>query len=95
MRLTQPMRDLLWIVAQHKYGWAHCPNAGRERRLQVAQALERRGLVDVDLSKPHMPTCSVTPEGRMEILDRWPVSPYILSTYEHQPGGWTPKGTER
>jgi hypothetical protein len=85
------MRDLLWIVAQHKYGWAHCPNDGsRIRRLQVAEALERRGLVDIDRSKPHMPVCSVTPEGRMEILGRWPVSPYILGTYEHQPGGWTP-----
>lgn len=91
MKLTEPMRDLLWVIAQHKYGWAHCPNVGRERRFQVAEALERRGLVDIDRSQSHMPTCAVTPEGRMEILRRWPVSPYILGTYEHQPGGWTPR----
>lgn len=86
------MCDLLWTVAQHKYGWAHCPNVGRgTRRLQVALALERRGLVAVDLSKPHMPTCSATAAGRVEIERRWPVSPFALGTYEHQPGGWTPR----
>jgi hypothetical protein len=86
------MRDLLWTVAQHKYGWAHCPNVGAsERRYQIAQALERRGLVAVDRSQPHMPTCSATEKGRAEIERRWPVSPYILGTYDHQPGGWTPR----
>jgi hypothetical protein len=85
------MRYLLWIIAQHKYGWAHCPNSGSSvRRLQTAEALERRGLVTIDKSKPHMPTCSATQAGRDLIAGAWPVSPFILRTYEHQPGGWTP-----
>jgi hypothetical protein len=42
-RLTAPMCDLLWKVAQHEYGWAHVFRYGGE--LQVADALERRGLV--------------------------------------------------
>lgn len=91
MTLSEAQRDLLWIVAQHKYGWAHCPNAGRERRLQTAQALERRGLVTIG-GQAHMPTCEATDSGRDEIARRWPVSPFILRTYDHQPGGWTPRG---
>lgn len=89
--LTEPMRHLLWTVAQHKYGWAHCPNVyGRIRRLQTAQALERRGLVTVDVDRPHLPMCSATDAGREEIERRWPASPFVLGTYERQPGGWTP-----
>lgn len=84
--------DLLWTIAQHKYGWAHCPNvAGRVRRLQTAESLEWRGLVTIDRSQPHMPTCSATEAGRGEITLRWPVSPYILGTYDHQPNGWDPR----
>lgn len=86
------MRDLLWTIAQHKYGWAHCPNHGRGiRRLQTAEALERRGLVTVDRATPHLPTCSATDEGRAVIAELYPVSPFILGTYDHQPGGWTPR----
>lgn len=89
--LSHPMRDLLWTIAQHKYGWAHCTNAGsRARRLQVAEALERRGLVEIDRSRPRGQTCAATAAGRAEIERRWPVSPFALGTYEHQPGGWTP-----
>lgn len=92
MTLTAAQRDLLWHVAQHKYGWAHCPNiAGRVRRLQVAEALERRGLVTIDRTRPHMPTCEATAEGRAEIERLFPVSPYVLGTYDHQHGGWTPR----
>lgn len=87
--LTSPMRALLWRVAQHKYGWAHCPNVGSVRLLQTARALERRGLVTVS-GPGHMPTCEATPEGRALIEEWWPVSPFALATYEHQPGGWTP-----
>ena len=94
--LSAAQLDLLWTIAQHKYGWAHCPNVGgRVRRLQVAESLEWRGLVEIDRSKPHMPTCSATDAGRGEIALRWPVSPFILGTYEHQPGGWTPLGVDR
>lgn len=94
-RLTPAMRDLLWVIAQHKYGWAHCPNVSRTyRRLQTARALERRGLVTVDTSKPHMPTCAATPAGRLFIEHWWPVSPFALGTYDHQPGGWTPRGSD-
>lgn len=92
LRLSDAQRDLLWTVAQHKYGWAHCPNISRTvRRMQTAKALERRGLVTIDNSHPHNPSCSATPEGRAEIERRWPVSPYALGTYDHQPGGWTPR----
>jgi hypothetical protein len=89
--LSDPMRDLLWVVAQHKYGWAGCPNVGRRiRRFQTAEALERRGLVAIDRTYMHYPTCSATDAGRAEIERRWPVSPFALGTYAHQPGGWTP-----
>jgi hypothetical protein len=93
--LSAPMRDLLWTVAQHKYGWAHCSNVSRTvRRFQTAEALDRRGLVTVNRSKPHMPTCAATEAGRAEIERRWPGSPFVLRTYEHQPGGWTPLDAE-
>lgn len=89
MKLSPAMRDLLWTIAQHKYGWAHCPNIGRTtRRLQTALALERRGLVYV--RRGHNPTCTATRAGFAECARRWPVSPYVLGTYAHQPGGWTP-----
>jgi hypothetical protein len=92
LRLSAAQRDLLWTVAQHKYGWAHCPNAGgRIRRFQTAQTLERLGLVAIDRSQPHMPICAATDAGRAEIERRWPVSPFALGTYDHQPGGWTPR----
>jgi hypothetical protein len=89
--LTEAQRDLLWTVAQHKYGWTHCSNLGRRvRTLQTARALERRGLVTVDATRHH-PTCAATDAGRNEIARRWPVSPFVLGTYEHQPGGWDPR----
>lgn len=90
--LSEAMLRLLWVVAQHKYGWAYCGNVGgRIRRFQTATALERRGLVTIDRSQPHAPYCSATDEGRREIERRWPVSPFALGTYEHQPSGWTPR----
>lgn len=81
------MRDLLWTVAQHKYGWTHVSRHGGQQ--QVAEALERRGLVAFDRERHH-PTISATDAGRTAIARRWPVSPFVLDTYEHQPGGWTP-----
>jgi hypothetical protein len=86
--LSVPMRRLLWTIAQHKYGWAYC---GPEvRRMQTAEALERRGLVAINRSRPYALTCSPTEMGRGAIALWFPVSPYILGTYDHQPGGWTP-----
>jgi hypothetical protein len=90
--LTVAQRDLLWTVAQHKYGWTH---VSRHRgQLQVADALVRRGLVHWGSHgrDHHSPTIVATPfTGRQEILRRWPVSPFALGTYDHQPGGWTPR----
>lgn len=92
VQLTAPMRDLLWTVAQHKYGWTH---VSRHRgQLQVADALVRRGLVawgPHDGRDYHHPIIAATPAGLFEIGRRWPVSPYYLGTYDHQPGGWTPR----
>lgn len=88
MNLSKAQNDLLWAIAQHKYGWAHCSNQGRRQRtLQTAEALARRGLVTVDRSRHH-PTCQATDAGKAEIECRWPVSPFSLGTYDHQPGGW-------
>jgi hypothetical protein len=92
-QLTVPMRDLLLTIAQHKYGWAYCPNHGSIRRLQTAEALERRGLVAIDRSHVD-PHCSATDAGRALIERLWPVSPFILRTYAHQPDGWTPREAE-
>lgn len=87
MKLSHPMRGLLWTVAQHKYGWTH---VGRHNgQQQVAEGLERRGLVTYDRERHH-PTVAATNAGRAEIERRWPVSPFALGTYEHQPKGWDP-----
>lgn len=43
-QLTDPMRDMLWRVAQHEYGWTHVSRYGGG--LQVGDALVRRGLVE-------------------------------------------------
>jgi hypothetical protein len=90
VKLSHPMRDLLWTVAQHKYGWTH---VSRQRgQLQVAEGLIRRGLVMP--SETHdwrwQPIIVATDAGRAEIERRWPVSPFALGTYEHQADGWTP-----
>lgn len=88
--LSHPMRDLLWTVGQHKYGWTHVSRHGGG--LQVADALVRRGLVQWGAHgrDHHHPTISATFAGTLEIERRWPVSPYALGTYEHQPNGWDP-----
>lgn len=89
--LTHPMRDLLWEVAQHKYGWRY---VSRYRgQIQVADGLVRRGLVEWVARNPrdsHAPAIVATQAGFDEIERRWPVSPFALGTYEHQPNGWTP-----
>ncbi len=96
MTLSAPMRDLLWTMAQHKYGWAYCGNAGRERRLQVADALERRGLVAVGDRGSHYPHASATDAGFRLISALFPVSPFVLGTYDWALarelfGHWTPR----
>jgi hypothetical protein len=87
-KLTIPMRDMLWRVAQHQYGWTHVSRFGGE--LQTADALVRRGLGEWGLNgrdcmDPHI---VATDLGCAEITERWPISPFVLGTYEEQPGGW-------
>jgi hypothetical protein len=88
--LSRPMVKMLWTVAQHKYGWTHV--SGHGGQLQVAEALIRRGLAR--RSEIHVwrwqPIIVATDAGRAEIERRWPVSPFALGTYEHQPNGWDP-----
>ncbi len=88
-KLTEPMRRMLWAVAQHKYGWTHARRYGGE--LQVADGLVRRGLVEFGRNgRDHAdPRVVATDKGRAEIERLWPVSPFVLATYEPQPGGWT------
>lgn len=86
-QLSKPMSDLMWTVAQHIYGWTYVrPYGGGQ---QVAEALVRRGLVRLDRTGD--PTITATEAGRAYIEEHWPVSPFILGTYDHQPDGWTPK----
>jgi hypothetical protein len=89
--LSPAMRDLLWTVAGHKYGWAHVTRFGGQ--LQVADALVRRGLVAWGRNgrDHHHPRVVATEAGRAEIERLFPVSPFVLGTYEDQPGGWTPR----
>lgn len=87
--LTVPMRDLLWQVGQHKYGWTHVSRLGGQ--LQVADALVERGLVAY--SSPNdrdsaTPTIVAVTAGQEEIRRRWPISPFVLHTYEPPPDGW-------
>lgn len=91
--LSHPMRDLLWRVAQHKYGWTY---VSRHRgQLQVADGLVRRGLAEWghgnNARSGSSPRIVATDDGVKEIERRWPVSPLALGTYDHQPGGWTPR----
>jgi hypothetical protein len=87
--LTKPMRYLLWQVGQHKYGWTHVSRYGGA--LQTGDALVRRGLVEWGRNgREHTdPRIRATDAGRAEIERRWPVSPFVLGTYEPQPGGWS------
>jgi hypothetical protein len=80
-KLSPSMRTLMWEMAQHKHGWRYLPNYWK----QTAYALMRRGLATVDTWATKV---TVTDEGRAEIEGRWPVSPLILGTYDHQPDGW-------
>jgi hypothetical protein len=94
--LTVRMRDLLWQVAQHKYGWTY---VSRHRGgLQVADGLVARGLVTYGILNDRTtaaPTILVTDAGIEEIERRWPISPFVLGTYGHQPGGWQrPDGSQ-
>lgn len=89
--MSTAQRDLLWTVAQHKYGWAY---VSRHRgQLQVADALVRRNLVEWgSKGRDHRhPTIVATDTGREVIAQEWPVSPLNLGTYDHQPNGWDPR----
>lgn len=86
--LPMPAAYLLWMVAQHMYGWTHCCNVGgRVRRFQSAEALERRGLVTIDRGRRY-PVCTATDAGMEEIRHRWPNSPAVLRSYDEPKGGW-------
>ncbi len=85
--LSVHMRRLLWTIAQHKYGWCYCPRGFSDFRFRSAEALERRSLVTVDRERM---ACQSTDAGRDMIERLFPVSPFILRTYDPQPGGWTP-----
>lgn len=88
------MLDLLWTVAQHKYGWTHVSR--HQGQLQVADGLVSRGLVRYSYEEhrnreARAPVIIATLAGFAEIGRRFPVSPFALGTYEHQPEGWTPR----
>jgi peptidoglycan/xylan/chitin deacetylase (PgdA/CDA1 family) len=93
--LSLSMREMLWTIAQHKYGWTHVSRHGGE--LQVADALIRRELVewgshDRDHSSPII---VATEAGKAEIARLFPISPFVLGTYDWRAvrathGEWTP-----
>lgn len=84
--LTEPMRELLWAVAQRRYGWVYVPDFGGEHR--AAQALHERGLVTHHLVRYLGGSIVVvTDAGRAEIRRRWPVSPCGEGTYDRS--DWT------
>lgn len=85
------MREALWTLAQHKYGWGYESNLGRRPGVRrTMEALERRGLVLL-LDADHYRPWQLLPGARDLIEELWPVTPWSLGTYEHQPGGWTPR----
>lgn len=85
--LSDAMRDRLWTIAQHKYGWGYYGL----RDWPSFDALERRGLVKRVRVSGADRVYELTEAGDAEVARRWPVSPSALKTYEHQPGGWTPR----
>jgi hypothetical protein len=96
VKLTAPMRDLLWTIAQHQHGWTHCSNTGSQRTLQTAEALERRGLVHVTDRGGRHAAASATDGGYALITRLFPVSPFALNTYDWRLvrelfGHWTPR----
>lgn len=93
--LSDPQRDLLWTVAQMIHGWAHVRRYGGQ--LRTADALVRLGLVEWGRNgrDHHDPHVVATAAGRAEIERRWPVSSFVLKTYEHQPNGWDPRKGRR
>lgn len=96
MSLSAAMRDFLWTIAQHRYGWTHCSNVGSQRSLQTAEALERRGLVHVlDRDGLH-PKAVATSDGYSLMARLFPISPFVLNTYDWRLvrelfGHWTPR----
>lgn len=95
--LTRPMREMLWTIAQHKYGWTHVSRYGGQ--LQVGDGLVRRGLArwntDHHGRDGNQPRIAATDAGRALIAELFPVSPFILGTYDWRRvrethGVWTP-----
>lgn len=90
VKLTKPQLYRLWVLAQHKYGWSYV-HPRRPGALRSARALVAAGLVEFDRDEAHPDVCMVaTDAGRAEVERRWPVSPFALGTYDHQPNGWDP-----
>lgn len=80
-RLTKPMRDRLWTLAQHKFGWGYVSR----RELVTCRALEHRGLVEVVESRTHgnnFAFALTEDAGRREVERRWPISPFVVGSYE-------------
>jgi hypothetical protein len=85
VKITEHQRYRLWRLAQLKYGWAY---ANGHIDLRSFEGLKRRGLVCRVESRDS--AFELTDKGAEQVAMRWPVSPFVLKTYEHQPGGWTP-----
>jgi hypothetical protein len=85
LNLSPAMLQMLWRIAQHKYGWTPL-----YQRKETADALARRGLVEELDWTQHDPPVIGTDTGKGFCAAMWPVSPWVLGTYDHQPGGWTP-----
>jgi DNA-binding PadR family transcriptional regulator len=88
VKLTDAQRNRLWTIAQHKYGWGYYS----WRDWPSFEALERRGLVEMSRASGTDRIYALTSAGLNECRRRFPVSPVVLGTYDHQPGGWTPRG---
>lgn len=85
--LSRAQRNVLWQIAQHKYGWGYVNGLGLR---SAARALERLGLLTIDSEY----RCTVTSVGEIEALRRWPNSPLALRSYLMPDGGWEAVGEE-
>lgn len=85
--LSKSLRDRLWSLAQHTYGWGY---AHGWRQLRAYRALERRGLVQVADGRcdTGVWAFALTQEGARQAQRRWPLSPFALGTYDRPPEGW-------
>lgn len=85
--LSPAQHELLWEISRHTFGWTFC----RGPQLRTARALERNGLLTIDMRRPNLPTCAPTDTGRELLAGMYPVSPFTLDTNFAPAGGWTPR----